>query len=397
MGEPLKTPRTPTLDLHNIFWIPKTASLKEIGKAYKSLVSKKHSDKSSRKDKISEEAETPSDLELSRNVDDNLSSLPSVVSRNNASRRSKTPTPTRSYMSRNPSRRSKTPNPLSRSESRSFASDTEASLPRNMSRRRGTSISESTSSAAASLSRDMSRVRQCVAEPQTPDHAPSPSKDFGSRFSDNDIPAASLSRNISRRSTTPIIFSQTTIRRKPPPMEKKLECTLEDLCFGCVKKIKITRDVIKPPGVILQEDEVLKIEVKPGWRTGTKIALEEKGNEEPGYLPADIIFSIDEKEHPLFSRDGNNLEICVEIPLVNALTGCSLPVPLLGGETMNVSFENIVIYPGYVKVIQGKGMPDPQQNGKRGDLHIKFLISFPTELSDEQREEAVSILRECDR
>lgn len=97
----------------------------------------------------------------------------------------------------------------------------------------------------------------------------------------------------------------------------------------------------------------------------------------------------------MFSRDGNNLEICVEIPLVEALTGCSIPVPLIEGNTMTVSFENIVIYPEYVKVIQGKGMLDPQQKGKRGDLHIKFLINFPTELSDEQREEAVSILQDC--
>lgn len=53
MGEPLKTPRTPTLDFHNIFWMPKTAPLKEIGKVYKSLLTKKHSDKGSRKEKNS--------------------------------------------------------------------------------------------------------------------------------------------------------------------------------------------------------------------------------------------------------------------------------------------------------------------------------------------------------
>ncbi|XP_028800893.1 dnaJ homolog subfamily B member 13-like [Neltuma alba] len=179
------------------------------------------------------------------------------------------------------------------------------------------------------------------------------------------------------------------------PIEKKLECTLENLYFGCVKKIRITRDVIKPPGVILQEDEVLQIDVKPGWRKGTKITFEEKGNEEPGYLPADIIFSIEEKEHPLFTRDGNNLVVCVKIPLVNALTGCLIRAPLIGGETMNVSFENIVIYPGYVKVIQGKGMPDPQHNGRRGDLHIQFLINFPKTLTDEQKQEVVSILQDC--
>lgn len=135
--------------------------------------------------------------------------------------------------------------------------------------------------------------------------------------------------------------------------------------------------------------------MKPGWRRGTRITFEGVGDEKPGYLPADIVFLIDEKKHPLFRRDGIDLEICVEIPLVDALTGCSLQIPLLGGENMDLSFENTVIYPGYEKVIEGQGMPNPKNNATRGDLHVKFLIDFPKELSDEQREEAVTILQDC--
>lgn len=147
--------------------------------------------------------------------------------------------------------------------------------------------------------------------------------------------------------------------------------------------------------MIIQEEEILKIEVKPGWRKGTKITFEGVGDEKPGYLPADIVFLIDEKEHHLFSRNGNDLEICVRIPLLDALAGCSMPIPLLGGEKMNLAFENTVIYPGFEKVIEGRGMPNPKNNSTRGHLHVKFLIDFPTELSDEQREEVVSILQDC--
>lgn len=147
--------------------------------------------------------------------------------------------------------------------------------------------------------------------------------------------------------------------------------------------------------MIVQEEEILKIEVKPGWRKGTKITFEGVGDEKPGYLPADIVFLIDEKKHPLYRRDGNDLEIGVKIPLVDALSGCSIPIPLLGGEHMNISFENIVIYPGFEQVIKGQGMPNPKNNSTRGDLHVKFLVSFPTDLSDEQRSEAVSILQDC--
>lgn len=146
--------------------------------------------------------------------------------------------------------------------------------------------------------------------------------------------------------------------------------------------------------IIIQEEEILKIKVKPGWKKGTKVTFEGKGDEKPGYLPADIIFLIDEKIHPLFTREGDDLEIGIEIPLVKALTGCSVPVPLLGGEKMTLSFDDI-IYPGYEKVIRGQGMPNSKERGRRGDLRIKFLVEFPSELSDEQRAQAVRILQDC--
>lgn len=194
-------------------------------------------------------------------------------------------------------------------------------------------------------------------------------------------------------SSTPIIFSQSTAKRKPPPTEKKLECTLEDLCFGCIKKIKIKRDAISDTGLFVQEEEILKIVVKPGWRKGTKITFEGKGDERPGTLPADIIFSIDEKRHPLYKKEGDDLELGVEVPLLKALTGCTITVPLLGGDKMTLSLEDI-IYPGYERIIPGQGMPTVKDHTKRGDLRLKFLVEFPKELSDEQRSDIQSILDE---
>ncbi|CAL5183103.1 unnamed protein product [Lathyrus oleraceus] len=368
-------PRSPPLDLHNFFKIPKTKSLKDVSKVCKTFVSKKHNEK-----KQIEEPTSSAlffDLNEKKRADADIWS-PKIVARCE-SRRSKTPNPRTRPLSRHGSRRCTTPMSLTRSESRRSATEI----------------------ATSSLKRIMSRrnSKMDISEPELlPNSATSPKDDFTSRSSkQNDrIHPVSLSNNPSRRSTTPIIFSQTTTRRKPPEVEKKLEFSLEELCFGCVKKIKVTRDVIKhPPGVIVQEEEILKIEVKPGWRKGTKITFEGVGDEKPGYLPADIVFLIDEKKHPLYRRDGNDLEIGIKIPLVDALSGCSIPIPLLGGENMNVSFENTVIYPGFEKVIKGQGMPNPKNNNTRGDLHVKFLINFPTDLSNEQRNKVVSILQDC--
>lgn len=147
--------------------------------------------------------------------------------------------------------------------------------------------------------------------------------------------------------------------------------------------------------LMVEEQELLRIKVKPGWKKGTKITFEGIGDERPGMLPADVIFSIVEQEHPLFKREGNNdLVLALGISLVDALTGCLLSIPLLGGENMNI-WINDIIYPGYEKVIAGQGMPIPNEDGKRGNLRIRFRVEFPTKLSEDQRSDLFSLLQDA--
>lgn len=40
------------------------------------------------------------------------------------------------------------------------------------------------------------------------------------------------------------------------------------------------------------EDKVLTINVKPGWKSGTKITFPKEGDQHPGRVPADIVFVI---------------------------------------------------------------------------------------------------------
>ncbi|XP_038678432.1 dnaJ homolog subfamily B member 13-like [Tripterygium wilfordii] len=229
---------------------------------------------------------------------------------------------------------------------------------------------------------------------RSPTPTPSSFRSLSRRSTNSNGFPPSLSRNASRRSTTPIMFSNSTGRMlKPPPIERKLECTLEELCFGCMKKIKITRDVLTNTGEVIQEEELLTIKVKPGWKKGTKITFEGMGNERPGSLPADVIFIIGEKRHHLFRREGDDLEVVVRIPLIKALAGCDISIPLLGGEKMSLKIDDI-IHPGYLKIIEGEGMPCPKEQRKRGDLKVVFLVDFPTTLTDQQRSDVVSILQD---
>uniref|UniRef100_A0A7N0VET1 J domain-containing protein n=1 Tax=Kalanchoe fedtschenkoi TaxID=63787 RepID=A0A7N0VET1_KALFE len=172
--------------------------------------------------------------------------------------------------------------------------------------------------------------------------------------------------------------------RKAPPIERTLPCSLEDLYKGTTKKMKISRDAIDSTGRTNSVEEILTIEIRPGWKKGTKITFPEKGNETRGVIPSDLVFIIDEKPHSVFKRDGNDLVVTEKISLVEALTGYTAQITTLDGRTLTVPI-NSIISPTYEEVVKGEGMPIPKDPSKRGNLRIKFNIRFPARLTAEQK------------
>ncbi|XP_042456746.1 dnaJ homolog subfamily B member 13-like isoform X1 [Zingiber officinale] len=131
-------------------------------------------------------------------------------------------------------------------------------------------------------------------------------------------------------------------------------------------------------------EEILTIDVKPGWKKGTKITFPEKGNESPNLVPADIAFIIDEKPHPLFRREGNDLVMTQKISLAEALTDYTAHLTTLDGRSLTIPISN-VIHPGYKLVVAGEGMPFPKDPSRKGNLCINFYIKFPKRLTAEQK------------
>ncbi|KAF5185830.1 Chaperone protein dnaj [Thalictrum thalictroides] len=172
--------------------------------------------------------------------------------------------------------------------------------------------------------------------------------------------------------------------RKPSPVETKLPCSLEDLYSGSTRKMRISRNVMNPHGRLVPETEILTIDVKPGWKKGTKITFPDKGNEQPNQLPADLVFVIDEKPHDVYKRDGNDLIVTQKVTLSEALAGSTVNLTTLDGRNLTIPVSDIV-NPGYELVIAKEGMPIVKEPGKRGNLRIKFEVKFPTRLTSEQR------------
>lgn len=178
-----------------------------------------------------------------------------------------------------------------------------------------------------------------------------------------------------------------------PPIEHDLYVNLEDVNTGCSKKMKISKMVVQPDGSARKEEKILTINVKPGWKAGTKITFPKEGDQIPGKVPADIVFIIRDKPHTNFKREGSDIKYTAKITLKEALCASGhLKVPTLLGEVIPISIQNEVIKPTTVKRLQGRGLPYPKEPTKRGDLIVNFDIVFPDNLSKNAREILIDVL-----
>ena len=128
----------------------------------------------------------------------------------------------------------------------------------------------------------------------------------------------------------------------------------------------------------------LTIDVTKGMRPSETITFEEVTDEKPGYKAGDLNFVIFEKPHPDYHRDGDNLYKTIEISLVQALTGFSMKMKQLDGTEFDINIDDVIESDQVVRV-PGKGMPRRSGRGF-GDLYLTFDVDFPESLSKDQKD-----------
>ncbi|XP_057952121.1 uncharacterized protein LOC131146504 [Malania oleifera] len=186
-------------------------------------------------------------------------------------------------------------------------------------------------------------------------------------------------------------YPQPEPPRKALAVESSLPCSLEELYKGAKKKMKISRNIFDASGKFHTVEEILTIDVKPGWKKGTKITFPEKGNQDPGVIAADLIFVIDEKTHAVYKRDGNDLVVNQEITLLEALTGKTIDLTTLDRRIVTMQVTDIV-RPGYEVVVPNEGMPISKEPRRKGNLRVKFDVKYPARLTSEQKSDLKRVL-----
>lgn len=74
-------------------------------------------------------------------------------------------------------------------------------------------------------------------------------------------------------------------------------------------------------------------------KDGQKITFHGEGDQEPGLEPGDVIIVLDQKDHPVFRRQEDDLVMKMEIKLVEALCGFKKTVQTLDNRTLVINSQ----------------------------------------------------------
>jgi molecular chaperone DnaJ len=140
----------------------------------------------------------------------------------------------------------------------------------------------------------------------------------------------------------------------------------------------------------VEEHKTLSVKIPAGVDTGDRIRLAGEGEAgEHGGPAGDLYVFVKVKEHPIFTREENNLYCEVPISFTTAVLGGELDVPTLDGRV------KLKIVPetqsGQVFRLRGKGVRSVH-GGDTGDLMCRVAVETPVKLTEKQKD----LLRQFD-
>jgi len=141
---------------------------------------------------------------------------------------------------------------------------------------------------------------------------------------------------------------------------------------------------------VTQTTSTIKVSVPKGADEGMRLRIRGAGEASPnGGQPGDLYIVVHIAEHPVFTRDGNDLWVEAPISFAQAALGAEIKVPTLDGDALVTIPAGTQT--GTVFRLKGRGMPD-LRGYSTGDQFVKVVVVTPTKLTPQQKE----LLRQLD-
>ena len=142
-------------------------------------------------------------------------------------------------------------------------------------------------------------------------------------------------------------------------------------CFNCNGEGSI--------GGLEKKSTMIKVKVPSGVSSGNYIPLRGEGNQSSGgSSDGDLIVYFEEKEHKLFSRDGQDIYIDCFVNFHQLINGSEIQVPTLSGNIKMKIPSGLVS--GELLRLKGKGLPYVNST-KNGDQFVRVNLLTPNKLS----------------
>lgn len=158
---------------------------------------------------------------------------------------------------------------------------------------------------------------------------------------------------------------------RPCPRCQGSGSLIKDPCPGCRGK-----------GVRHRTRHV-RVKVPQGVRDGGRIKIRGKGAPSRfGGPPGDLIVQVEVEPHPLFRRNGKNLNLVLPLSYTEAALGATLEIPTLHGSV------KLRVPPGTPngKTFRVRGGGVPNRKGKAGDLLVEARVEVPKRVNRKQRQ-----------
>lgn len=168
------------------------------------------------------------------------------------------------------------------------------------------------------------------------------------------------------------------IRPLGPGMVQQMQTTCPD-CHGEGELInEKDRCKVCSGKKVTKETKIVDVHVDKGMKNEQKVVLRGEGNQMPDIEPGDVVIVLQQKPDSTFQRKGNDLYMTHQVGIVEALCGMEFTVKHLDGRDLIIrNPPGNVLEPGAMRMVVGEGMPIIRNPFEKGNLCIKFDVTFP--------------------
>ena len=136
---------------------------------------------------------------------------------------------------------------------------------------------------------------------------------------------------------------------------------------------------------LVKEEEEVTINIPAGARDGIQLNVRGKGNDAPlGGTPGDLLVVVEEEVDKAIKREGDNLHQELYISFAEAALGTTKEINVVGGKVKIKIDEGT--QSGKILRLAGKGLPNIEGYGGKGDMFVHINVWTPQKLTKEQRE-----------